>query len=897
MAGHEEDMMEVDDNGSDPALAASGAQHYPQWESPSPHGMGDRTYSSGTSGEQVRVTQPHSYPTSHTQSTVMTDKKKDPYLTDLYRSKEEIEGNEVSVDPPAEGATGSNRDRQSQRDQHSPINSQRTQDVDLNQAKVEERKQLSASPDEATVYVSVEWPGKDLPPRWESTLEKTLQSWFNKDFGDKTTDTDCTLKGLYGNGFWAVVNISPSSDLKVLLKQRATQMTFRDQAKTTATVQFHRTAPPFQPWNQSDCKPNLMDASPPTSSHTLQDVIGFAFVKLPMTVHASIDLSGFPHEAQVALQTKFSQYLTYHSLTLTGNFEEVEKFHREVTKVIKEAEAGPAGDWNGLEAAPSMTHNEMNTHEAPGQKEMSCTVPLIQFVYLNQAYRKEMEDIEKINGVKINADVKVSFKEHPEKTDRDFLLTEAYQEFTDLFRKCAGDFDSISAHLPHMNPEDLQFTLKNIQNEETRLVLNVSANGCNVLGPKQSVVAVRKAFEVGHTSTVKTFGMDHSSADKAFGFAGGSRRRSTEIPQKIVIDIKDPLVSGGLSMDPAHWELMKKIFSEKITAIQSKFGVVFMDNPSQGKVKVTTMPIKSQHTASLESHAIRALMHLYQKVATSTMSCYLLDTTHAGTVGDMLEKIRSRHLCVGAGENYGPWRLIGLPEHLGPAVKELEEKLGRPVFKEEDKQRIGYPEGYNTGAAVGGAAGDGGATGGAEEEKCPICMDTFTNKEKLSCTHEFCKECLRRSVETMGPSCPVCKDVYGKMEGDQPDGKMTHYTSINNIPGFPHSGTIVINYDILDGIQTNKHPNPGKNFYGTKRTAYLPNNKEGNEVLMLLKKAFKQKLIFTVGISRTTGAENTVTWNDIHHKTNIDGGAQNFGYPDPDYLSRVKDELKAKGIK
>uniref|UniRef100_A0AAZ3R8X7 E3 ubiquitin-protein ligase n=1 Tax=Oncorhynchus tshawytscha TaxID=74940 RepID=A0AAZ3R8X7_ONCTS len=832
MAENDVDMMEVCDN-PDPALAASRAPHYPQWKYPSPHGRGDRTYSSGTSGEPVIVTQPHSCPSSHTQRTVLTDKQKDLYLTDdeseegldtppqgtdLYQAKEDIEGNE-----------------------------------DLNQAKVEERKQPSASPDEATVYVTVKWPRKDLPPKWESTLEKTLQSWLNKDFGDKTTD--CTLKGLYYNGSWAEVKITPSTDLKVLLNQRATQMTFKDQAKTTATVQFHKTAPSTS-WNQSDFKPSSMDGSPPTS-HTPQDV------KLPMTVNTIIDLSGIPHEAQVALQTRFSQYRTYHSLTFTGNFEEVEKFQREVNKVIKEAEARPAGDWNGLAATPSMTHKGMNTHEAPGQTEISFPVPLTLFGYINQAYQKEMEDIEKRNGVEINADVKVSIKEDSEKTGRGCLLPKAYQELIDLFQKCAGDFHSISAHLPHMNLEDLQNTLKNIQNEESRLVLNVSANSCNAFGPKQSMVAVRKDFGVGHSSTVKTFGMDHSSTDEAFG----SGRRSTEIPQKIVLDIKDSLVSSGLSMDPAHWELIQKIFDEQIKAIQNKFGVVFMNNPSQGKVRVTTRPIKSQHTASLESHAIRALMHLYQKVATSTMSCYLLDTTQAGTVGDMLEKIRSRHQCVGAGENYGPWRLIGLPEHLGPAVKELEEKLGGPVFKEEDKQRIVYPEDFNTGAAEMGATG---------EATCPICMDIFTNKEKLSCTHEFCKECLRRSVESMGPSCPVCKDVYGKVEGDQPDGTMTHTISYTNLPGFTQCDTIVINYDIPDGKQTKKHPNPGKHFYGTQRRAYLPNNIEGNEVLKLLKKAFNQRLIFTVGISRTTGAENVVTWNDIHHKTNIGGGAQKY---------------------
>jgi hypothetical protein len=72
--------------------------------------------------------------------------------------------------------------------------------------------------------------------------------------------------------------ICPIEDLKVLLNQRATQMTFKDQAKTIATVQFHKTAPSTS-WNQSDFKPSSMDGSPPTS-HTPQDVIGFAFVNV-----------------------------------------------------------------------------------------------------------------------------------------------------------------------------------------------------------------------------------------------------------------------------------------------------------------------------------------------------------------------------------------------------------------------------------------------------------------------------------------------------------------------------------------------------------------------------------------------------------------------------------------
>jgi deltex len=55
-------------------------------------------------------------------------------------------------------------------------------------------------------------------------------------------------------------------------------------------------------------------------------------------------------------------------------------------------------------------------------------------------------------------------------------------------------------------------------------------------------------------------------------------------------------------------------------------------------------------------------------------------------------------------------------------------------------------------------------------------------------------------------------------------------------------------------------------------------------------------LIFTVGKSVTTGLDNQVVWNGIHHKTNTSGGVGSFGYPDPTYFSRVKEELAAKGV-
>ena len=131
--------------------------------------------------------------------------------------------------------------------------------------------------------------------------------------------------------------------------------------------------------------------------------------------------------------------------------------------------------------------------------------------------------------------------------------------------------------------------------------------------------------------------------------------------------------------------------------------------------------------------------------------------------------------------------------------------------------------------------------------------------------------------------CPVCSSIYGKMTGDMPKGKMTVNVDKNlQCNGYP-PGTIIISYS-FGSCERN-----GVKVPGTSRTGYLPDNEEGREVLELLKECFDRKLTFTVGRSVTTGRDNQIVWNGIHHKTGTSGGAANFGYPDPTYLKRVKE--------
>ncbi|KAK6185734.1 hypothetical protein SNE40_007902 [Patella caerulea] len=184
-----------------------------------------------------------------------------------------------------------------------------------------------------------------------------------------------------------------------------------------------------------------------------------------------------------------------------------------------------------------------------------------------------------------------------------------------------------------------------------------------------------------------------------------------------------------------------------------------------------------------------------------------------------------------------------------------------------------------------------------KDEECSICMEVISNRKNLPCGHSFCGPCIDQAMK-LSIFCPVCRqNVYGGIQtGTQPEGEMKVTTYKYSLPGYDRYGTIEINYIFRDGIQSEKHPNPGKPFKGTTRTAYLPDNRDGQEVLSLLKTAWERRLIFTVGKSVTTGQNDVVTWNDIHHKTRTDGGPDSFGYPDSRYLKRVKGELMAHGV-
>ena len=144
--------------------------------------------------------------------------------------------------------------------------------------------------------------------------------------------------------------------------------------------------------------------------------------------------------------------------------------------------------------------------------------------------------------------------------------------------------------------------------------------------------------------------------------------------------------------------------------------------------------------------------------------------------------------------------------------------------------------------------------------------------------------------------CMRCLKHYGPILGTGPlNSYMTSMLSSTSLHGYPGVGTIVIKYQVEEGLQSVEHPNPGTPYLIKKfpRLAFLPDTDRGRKLLSLLNTAFKRRLTFEIGQSTTHEEENCVIWGNIPHKTEAEGL---YGYPNPNYLDRLEEILKQYGI-
>ena len=209
-----------------------------------------------------------------------------------------------------------------------------------------------------------------------------------------------------------------------------------------------------------------------------------------------------------------------------------------------------------------------------------------------------------------------------------------------------------------------------------------------------------------------------------------------------------------------------------------------------------------------------------------------------------------------------------------------------------------------------------------KDETCPICITsllepadidvpTKSHSSKLphdtvcalqKCSHLFHVVCIGTMLDSMGNmklnehslSCPICQTIHGVKTGDQPvTGTMNTRVEGYSVPGHEGHQTIVIRYHFSDGMSETGTMYKAAGF---PRVCYIPDSPEGRIVLQLLRLAWKRRLIFTIGTSVTTGRQNCIVWNNIHHKTEPHSNTSGHGFPDPNFLKNIKMELGVQGV-
>ncbi|XP_005991517.1 E3 ubiquitin-protein ligase DTX3L [Latimeria chalumnae] len=516
----------------------------------------------------------------------------------------------------------------------------------------------------------------------------------------------------------------------------------------------------------------------------------------------------------------------------------------------------------------------------PDSNHMNAKMSISCYDYVNNAFREEIDTILKNNHVYPVSEVLLTFKPVPGCKVL-ASVDKAQDAFTELFQNAVWNIETIKMPVTQAQSEAMKTAFCKLQKSHRRFTLSEDKGDLILTGPRQDLQQFQKKLQLAATG---------------------------KQPAEFILEPDGKFLKDGIEVNSAIWKVLQQCVKEELENLKEKYGVELDAKPDSSKDPLTVIIRSKPGTFALAGHAYWAFIDLYQKTAINLFQIAVEDPKDVSPVSIFYQEIAVSHPNVIAKCNTEEFKLVGLQAKVMSLVREIQGYMKKKVFKAVPGTDPSTTGSWNVNGLAGGkAASDSNSTSldlkwpGAtaqhvekEKERCPICLDSFQEKQTLRCNHSFCSRCWQQA-KTVTPMCPICKAVYGMIEGNQPPGTMNWRFINHSLPGYS-CPTIEIEYKFLSGVQSESHPHPGKHYEGTQRTAYLPDNKEGKHVLELLQRAFKQKLVFTVGPSRTSGRDNQVTWNDIHHKTNMIGGPQSYGYPDPEYLSRVKEELKAKGI-
>ncbi|KAG8521994.1 E3 ubiquitin-protein ligase DTX3L [Galemys pyrenaicus] len=432
---------------------------------------------------------------------------------------------------------------------------------------------------------------------------------------------------------------------------------------------------------------------------------------------------------------------------------------------------------------------------------------------------------------------------------------------------------------------DLEAALKCFTSEFQKIVGNLEQN-CFLAGSKQTNKIKQ---ELNHQFTnlpikekekERTLSGIHGDVSATERFLAPQTSRSLV---KVPVEISPPgYMKNGIRVATAHYRHLGPELEQEISEIKQKYNTQCQVSVNGQETIILFEP--KDRVLDLSGHAYEAFIDAYQRLSCQLTGEVLLPNSE-GTKREHLresrftDNFRKKLPHIAFPITQQPVTLTALPK-LPAETKQCVRGGMSPLAGEKQNENHEIPmdidsnDSQTASPTTLPSASAGLAETHKEKDHCAICLETISNKYVLpKCKHEFCTPCIRKAME-FKPVCPLCQMCYGLQKGNQPEGTMDFTVLQSSLPGYKSCNTIKIVYNMRGGIQTKEHPNPGRPYSGVQRSAYLPNNDEGIEVLQLLRRAFNQKLIFTVGHSRTQGVSDVITWNDIHHKTSIAGGPE-----------------------
>lgn len=609
--------------------------------------------------------------------------------------------------------------------------------------------------------------------------------------------------------------------------------------------------------------------------------------KIFLNVKADLNCNLFSKELREHITTLCPNVKTeegYDGIEMVwGDFEDIEKIHSFLSEQLLKSERKYESSLLTTESEPIHQQGQ-NSCVSPSdpktrseEKSRHYEVPLPFFEYFQYTYPEKMDSIEKRLGIKIKSqessnEVSIDFTLSPSgdiRVAQESFISEIQTFIGTMEQKCIALADSKQANK----------IKQELSHKFSKLLIKENGGELTLFGTPGDISAATHFLSL----------------------------QISESLDKAPVEIRTlGCLMNGIEVDTVHYQLLKAELLQKKREIEEKYNTQSEVLEKNQKTCILFEPKFKELDLSVHAYAsfIDAYQHLSCQLMTEVLSLKPLGKRRKHLYGTKFtDDCRKRHPCVHFVLNQESMTLVGLPNHLAKAKQYMIKTEGMPLLAgekwnedHETPMDIDSNDSETASPTFQHTASSGPSGVDEEEDMCIICMEPITNKLVLQkCKHGFCSPCIEKAM-TYKPVCPVCNTSYGVQKGNQPPGIMKVTYVKHSLPGYEGCGSIVIEYKMNGGVQTKEHPNPGISYFGIQRTAYLPDNKEGREVLGLLRKAFERKLIFTVGDSRVSGASNVITWNDIHHKTSIDGGPEKYGYPDPDYLKRVKRELKDKGI-